>query len=90
MLQGIIERAPHAPRYFFDAALVYGELSYWGTHTSMYNKSKTYSVEAVNADLRHYLSGASGQTFTLLEPVHPCAQACGGLVRALLQRTSTS
>jgi IS1 family transposase len=57
VLQGVIDRAPHAPRYFSDAALVYRELSYWGTHTSMYNKSETYSVEAVNADLRHYLAG---------------------------------
>ena len=56
VLQGVIDRAPHAERYFSDAALVYRELSYWGTHTSMYNKSETYSVEAVNADLRHYLA----------------------------------
>jgi IS1 family transposase len=56
VLQGVIDRAPHAERYFSDAALVYRELSYWGTHTSMYNKSETYAVEAVNADLRHYLA----------------------------------
>ena len=56
VLQGVIDRAPHAPRCFSDAALVYRELSYRGAHTSMYNKSETYSVEAVNADLRHYLA----------------------------------
>jgi hypothetical protein len=56
VLQGVIDRPPPAPLYFSDAALVYRELSYWGAHTSMYNKSETYSVEAVNADLRHYLA----------------------------------
>lgn len=56
VLQSVIDRAPHAPRYFSDAALFYRELSYWGEHTSMANKSETYSVEAVNADVRHYLA----------------------------------
>jgi IS1 family transposase len=55
----VIDRAPHAERYFSDAALVYRELSYWGTHTSMSNKSETSAVEAVNADLRHYLGRRS-------------------------------
>lgn len=27
-----------------------------GQHASMYDKSETYTVEAVNADLRHYLT----------------------------------
>ncbi len=56
VLQGVIDRAPHAPCYFSDAALVYRELSYWGEHTAMYNKSETYSVEGMNAELRHYLA----------------------------------
>ena len=52
VLQSVVDRAPHAPRYYSDAALVYRELSYWGQHAAMYNKSETYAVEAVNADLR--------------------------------------
>jgi IS1 family transposase len=55
-LQSVIDRAPQALRYFSDAALFYRGLSYWGEHTSIPNKSQTYSVEAVNADLRHYLA----------------------------------
>ncbi len=56
MLQAVIDRAPPPTAYYSDAALFYRELSYWGAHTSMYNKSQTYSVEGVNADLRHYLA----------------------------------
>jgi len=56
VLQAVVDRAPHAPRYYSDAALVYRELSCWGEHTAMYDKSQTYAVEAVNADLRHYLA----------------------------------
>ena len=62
VLQGVIDRAPHSARYFSDAALVYRELSYWGEHTSMYNKSETYSVEGMNAELRHYLARLARRT----------------------------
>jgi hypothetical protein len=62
VLQGVVDRAPHAPRYFPDAALVYRELSYWGEHVSMYDKSETYAVEAVNADPRHYLARLGGRS----------------------------
>jgi hypothetical protein len=44
------------------AALVYRELSYWGEHTAMYNKSETYSVEGMNAELRHYLARLARRT----------------------------
>lgn len=55
-MQAVIDAAPHAPRYFSDAFNTYRELCYWGEHTSMYDKSETYSVEGDNAELRHYLA----------------------------------
>ena len=55
-MQRVIDSASHASRYFSDAFNTYRELCWWGEHTSMYDKSQTYSVEAVNADLRHYLA----------------------------------
>jgi IS1 family transposase len=75
VLQGVIDRAPHAERCFSDAALVYRELSYWGTHTSMYNKSETYSVEAVNADLRHYLARLGRRSRCFSRCIHALRRA---------------
>jgi IS1 family transposase len=81
VLQSVIDRAPHAPRYYSDAALVYRELSYWGTHTSMYNKSETYSVEAVNADLRHYLARLGRRSRCFSRCIHALRRAVDLFVR---------
>jgi insertion element IS1 protein InsB len=56
LLQSLIDQAPHAESYYRDAFNTYRELSYWGKHTAMWDKSETYSVEGTNADLRHYLA----------------------------------
>ena len=55
-MQRVIDSAPHASRYYSDAFNTYRELCWWGEHTSMYDKSQTYSVEGDNAELRHYLA----------------------------------
>lgn len=56
LLQSVIDAAPHAESYYSDAFNTYKELCYWGTHTAMKDESETYSVEGVNADLRHHLA----------------------------------
>ena len=56
ILQALIDRTIEAKHYFTDAFKVYEGLIYWGTHQVAPGKSQTYSVEAVNADLRHYLA----------------------------------
>lgn len=55
-MQVVIDSAPHAGRYFSDAFNTYRELCRRGAHTSMYDKSETYSAEDDNAELRHYLA----------------------------------
>ena len=55
-MQRVIDRAPHASRYYSDAFNTYRELCWWGEHHSMYDKSETYSVEGNNAEFRHYLA----------------------------------
>ena len=55
-MQSVVDAAPRARSYYSDAFNTYRELCRWGEHTSMYDKSQTYAVEAVNADLRHYLA----------------------------------
>jgi len=56
-LQEVVEAADPAPQYYSDAFPTYGTLVYYpGTHAVAPGKSQTYSVEADNAELRHYLA----------------------------------
>jgi len=54
-LQGCLERAPQAKHYYSDAVPVYDTLSYGARYEMRTDTLETYSVEAVKADLRHYL-----------------------------------
>ena len=57
VLQELLDDAPPAQWYYSDALPAYQELAYdTGFHFPMYNKSQTYSVEADNSELRHYLA----------------------------------
>ena len=54
-LQACLERAPQAKQYYSDAFPSYDTLYYGAPYEMRTDKQETYSVEAVNADLRHYL-----------------------------------
>ncbi len=54
-LQNCLERAPQARQYYSDAFVAYDTLYYGAPYEMRTDKHETYSVEAVNADLRHYL-----------------------------------
>ena len=54
-LQACLERGPQAQQYFSDAFPAYNTLYYGAPYEMRTDKLETYSVEAVNADLRHYL-----------------------------------
>ncbi len=57
VMQDMLDEAPQADVYYSDGMATYGALFYApGKHLSMRNKSETYTVERVNADLRHYLA----------------------------------
>jgi insertion element IS1 protein InsB len=57
LMQAMLDACPQAQRYFSDAFGVYGTLVYSpGLHGMLFDKSQTYSVEADNAELRHYLA----------------------------------
>jgi insertion element IS1 protein InsB len=57
VLQELVDAAPQALIYFSDAFPTYESLLYKpGIHLSLPNKCQTYSVEADNAELRHYLA----------------------------------
>jgi len=56
-LQALLDRSPQAQRYYSDDFSTYHSLIYTpGHHCALRDKSQTYSVEADNAELRHYLA----------------------------------
>lgn len=55
-IQAIIDAAPAAQKYYTDGYLGYVDVVYPGCHVrNVHDKSNTYTVEGVNADLRHYI-----------------------------------
>ena len=55
-IQGIVDSAPASNKYCSDGYLGYIDVVYPGEHTrNVHNKNDTFSVESVNADLRHYM-----------------------------------
>lgn len=56
-LQTLLDESPQAVWYYSDLLSTYQSLLYTsGTHTPMPDKSQTFRVEGVNAELRHYLA----------------------------------
>jgi IS1 family transposase len=55
-MQACLDQGPRAKQYYSDMFYYYSLLDYYpANHRSLNNQSQTYSVESVNADLRHYL-----------------------------------
>jgi len=55
-IQAMVDAAPEAKYYCTDGYLGYVDVVYPGRHVrNVRNKSDTFTVEGVNADLRHYI-----------------------------------
>jgi IS1 family transposase len=55
-IQAIVDNAPEAENYCTDGWFGYVDVVYPGRHVrNCRNKSDTFTVEGVNADLRHYI-----------------------------------
>jgi len=55
-LQGIVDSAPEAKEYNTDGYLGYIDIVYPGEHNrNVRNKNDTFTVEGINADIRHYI-----------------------------------
>jgi IS1 family transposase len=55
-IQQIVDDAPQASQYCSDGWTGYIDVVYPGRHVrNVHNKSDTYTVEGINADLRHYI-----------------------------------
>jgi IS1 family transposase len=63
LLQTLVDQAPPARFYYSDLYAGWRSLLYWhGLYTPMPNKSQTYRVEGLNAELRHYLARLTRQS----------------------------
>ena len=55
-IQSIVDSAPWAREYCTDGYVGYLDVIYPGKHTrNIRSKGDTYTVESINADLRHYI-----------------------------------
>lgn len=55
-IQRIVDTAPAAKKYYTDGYLGYIDVVYPGNHIrNVHNKNDTFTVEGINADLRHYI-----------------------------------
>ena len=55
-IQNIVDSAPDADYYCTDGWFGYVDVAYPGHHVyNAHNKNDTFTVESVNADLRHYI-----------------------------------
>jgi len=69
-LQACLERAPQARQYYSDAFPAYNTLYYGAPYEMRTDKQETYSVEAVNADLRHYLKRLARRSRCFSRQIH--------------------
>jgi hypothetical protein len=55
-IQSIVDNAPYAEKYCTDGYFGYIDVIYPGSHVrNIRDKSDTFTVEGINADLRHYI-----------------------------------
>ena len=56
VMQQVVDEAPAAVNFYSDGFDTYSRLWYPGSYEAVLDKSQTFSVEGVNAQLRHYLA----------------------------------
>ena len=55
-IQRLVDKSPQAEKYCTDGYWGYVDIAYYGEHIrNICDKSNTFTVEGVNADLRHYI-----------------------------------
>ena len=72
----MLDRSPQAHQYYSDAYTLYQALIYApGQHLALSDKSQTYSVEADNAELRHYLARLARRSRCFSRCIHALRRA---------------
>lgn len=85
-LQACLEKAPQAKQYYSDAFLAYDNLYYGAPYELRSDKQQTYAVEAVNADLRHYLKRLARRSRCFSRRLHSLVQNLSLFVYCYNQR----
>jgi hypothetical protein len=76
VIQPLVDDAVRAKQYFSDGMPSYRDVYYHGAlYQAMLDKSQTYSVEADNAELRHYLARLHRSTRCYSKAVRALQQA---------------
>ncbi len=75
-LQAMLDTSPQAVWYYSDLFATYKTLLYTpGTHTPMPDKSETYRVEGMNAELRHSLARLARRSRCFSRCIHALRRA---------------
>jgi len=75
-LQRLVDTARQARFYSSDLLATYRLLVYWpGLYTPMPDKSETFRVEGVNAELRHYLARLARKSRCFSRCIHALRRA---------------
>lgn len=69
-IQRLVDSSPKAEHYYSDAYSAYNEVSYYGIHTSLKNKSQTFTVEGVSSDLQHYIPPLRRRSKCFFRSIH--------------------
>ncbi len=86
-MQGVVEGADPARQYYSDGFATYETLVYYpGRHEVAPGKSQTYSVEADNAELRHYLARLARKSRCFSRSIEALRQAVKLFVHAWNRR----
>jgi IS1 family transposase len=87
-LQQMLDDSLQAHQYYSDRFPIYANLAYHPSqrHLGLPNKSQTYTVEGVNADLRHYLARLHRKSRCFSRSLTALAQALRLFVFAYNQR----
>lgn len=58
LIQKMVNSVKSFEEYFTDGGMVYLDVDFDGKHRrNIHNKNDTFTVEGMNADLRHYIAG---------------------------------
>jgi IS1 family transposase len=89
VLQQLLDGSPYATTYYTDGFLLYQAGIDAGIHHPMSAKSQTYSVEGVNAELRHYLARLARASRCFSRSLHALHKAVKLFVYAWNRRQLT-
>ena len=81
-IQEVVDMAPRAEAYHSDGWAAYKSVNCCAEHHAHSDKSETYTVEGVNADLRHYIPGFARRSRCFYRSIETMRAVLAVFVRA--------